>query len=397
MSNIANLTICNCSVVVNSSSAGSGIGPGSSLQGGLSKIDMVWIANSTVRSMSSSGAAIGCGLRGGELDLLLLSGSCLIDCKSNGLTPGVNATSIVISDGSFVFVSDDAPLFGTCPSSVGRFDMVIVYHEVSSEATERLCSLPGPFLHVGNLSIPCPESCSFEFCVRTSGLERCFDDTTPRILSVIVRTDSKTDYSYPGWINGTRGDFATWDGAINFAANLDYSFLDVLYLRIAWHTCQFSATGVFGDAVSEHSTEPFPMYWTRPSDALETSGAIKASASVSYSVSTPSVLNSPPPALVHAKGSMVWIGAGSGSGVILLVIGWLFFLLGCRRLSRSAVNITESELDINISRDSEITSTAIDLFLSEENAMSLDRSHPSQLGLHEGDRHKRVLARSLDE
>jgi hypothetical protein len=219
--------------------------------GSVSTIENLTIWNSTVAVASSEGAALGttngAGIGTGTanrgdvcIEGLFISHSH-VDARDNTIaapsgaltfsdctiwSAGINGSSIMISSTS-MFVTSGAPLFGVSPSNVGWFDLVIGYREVTSEGTERLSGLDGPFLHIGNLSIPA-DSRSLEFCVRDQGFERCFDDTMGRIKSLIVRGSRLGDYTLAAWVDGNGGSFATPDGTTHFAADLNDSFISVV-------------------------------------------------------------------------------------------------------------------------------------------------------------------------
>jgi hypothetical protein len=138
----------------------------------------------------------------------------------------ITGSAIVISS-TLVFITSRAPLFGVSPSNVGWFDLVIGYRQPTSEGTELLSSLDGPFLHIGNLSIPV-DSRSMEFCVRDSGFERCFDDRMGRIESLIVRGGRLGNYTLAAWVDGNGGAFAAPDGSIHFTVDMDDSFISAV-------------------------------------------------------------------------------------------------------------------------------------------------------------------------
>jgi hypothetical protein len=76
----------------------------------------------------------------------------------------------------------------------------------------------------------------------------------------------------------------------------------------------------------------------------------------------------------------VWIGAGSSLAAVLMVIVVIVLLVGCRTWSlKSAADATESDMETNIPGDGEVSSTAVDPFLSEENALSVDRKIRGEL------------------
>jgi hypothetical protein len=71
----------------------------------------------------------------------------------------------------------------------------------------------------------------------------------------------------------------------------------------------------------------------------------------------------------QAQGSaVVWISTAGFLGAILLSISAAIFLIGCRRSLVLQTNVTESEFEV--CDDSQFSSTAIDPFVSEQNALS---------------------------
>jgi hypothetical protein len=76
----------------------------------------------------------------------------------------------------------------------------------------------------------------------------------------------------------------------------------------------------------------------------------------------------------------VWIGAGISLAALLILVVVIILLLGCRPWAlKPATDGTESDMETNIPADGEVSSTAVDLFLSEENALSVDRKIPGVL------------------
>jgi hypothetical protein len=208
----------------------------------------------------------------------------------------INASSIVFTVGSLLFVTDDAPLFGTSPSNVGWFDLVIGYRRVTSEGTECLSSLEGPFLHIGDLSIPDPDSHSLEFCVRDSGFERCFDDKLGRIKSLIVRGGRLGNYTLPGWVDGNGGAFVAPDGNRHFVADLNDSFVPVVEF-VLFPTSEFARSRM-RDASTYMRASDFID--PSPAGAMETHDWRAVSL---FHLTLPFESNPPMPSLDAAEGS----------------------------------------------------------------------------------------------
>jgi hypothetical protein len=171
------------------------------------------------------------------------------------------------------FITNDEPLFSTSPWNDDWFDMVICYRRPIVNGSEHLSSLEGAFLDVGRLIIPDPESHSLEFCVYKLDFERCFDDETGRIQSLVVGSQTNGDYSFPGWVDGIRGDFADSDGRINFAVEFNDSYVDVLSFRLP-STSRFKATAILG--VAAFSLVP-DRSWGIVSRAIDMSDCISDS------------------------------------------------------------------------------------------------------------------------
>jgi hypothetical protein len=472
-STIERVAICN-STVAGSASYGAGVGTGETLFWGISRVENVTIFRSTVLGRSDYGTGIGTtdaylavsriesltifkstvvgsATNGASIGVIRSEESMIdnvtmcdsnidargnaIDTDSGGLSfsnctvwsDGITGSSILISS-TLLFIASRAPLFGVSPSNVGPFDVVIAYHETTSEGSESLELCEGPFLQVGNLSVPENESTSFQFCIRKQtvgcekSFERCFDNGTGRIRSVIVRSLAEGTYSFPGWISGHDGSFSAADGQIEFALELlNSSFLDVLVFGRAWPTCAFRASAFdilegwksvgfkkSAEGISRALTESgqfqnahfFGTYHgtdnrnsAAKSLAFDLSRVERISTRCSESVGALRETGSDTTATLTfawdshfpsgdeanvAGSTAVWIGAGSSLAVVLLIVV-IVLLLGCRpRLKRATVAM-ESDMETNIPADGEVSSMAVDPFLSEVNALSVDRKIPGEL------------------
>jgi hypothetical protein len=75
----------------------------------------------------------------------------------------------------------------------------------------------------------------------------------------------------------------------------------------------------------------------------------------------------------------VWIGAGISLAAILMAIVVISGVLGCRPwLWKGATDATESDMETDIPDDWDVSSTAVDPYVSEENALSTDRIIPGE-------------------
>jgi hypothetical protein len=84
------------------------------------------------------------------------------------------------------------------------------------------------------------------------------------------------------------------------------------------------------------------------------------------------------------ESSRPWVAAGSGFAVILLPVGTIiWFVRYCRRSFDSATYGSESDMDTAI--ESQISSQAIDPFMSEENALNSDARLSGQLTSNNAD------------
>jgi hypothetical protein len=351
-----------------SSLDGSGIGTGCCEGPGRSTIDNLSICSSHIRSTeSSNGVAIGSGLTEGEVGSLVFSGYCWIECTANGQIAPVNATSMMISHASLTFITDGPVLFGRSPQGQGLFDLVIGYRRATYSNSEELSSLEGPFLHIGDLSTPDSGSHFFEFCARRSSFERCLNDTSGRIRSVIVRSGSQGNYSFPGWLNGVCGHFEPSDSITELGIDMWYSFISVLSFVLDGN-CRFPATPIID--LSQSSSNSL-LELPRISDA-----------------SDPSVDEA-------GSASAVVIGLGSTLAVLLIIVIAVVLIVGCgHRFARSATDATESGSDLGMPRDGNVVAPTIASIVSEENALTADGSTTNRKALIHDDRDESHIAHS---
>jgi hypothetical protein len=254
ISRIDNLTIWNSSVIATSSTRGSGIG--SSAYDYLSRIDFLMIANSTVKAHGAPDyAAIGSSGWRGEVHSLVFSGFCFIECNGSELGQMINASSITFSRAALTFITNDTALFGTSPSNNGSVDLVIAYRRVTAEHSERLSSLGGPFLHIGNITVSAPESRLSRLCVRRARFERCLNESADSIRSIIVRMGDGGHYSVRGWVNGLSYLLTASDGRESFDIDVGDLFVDVVSLGRLAPTDEFHPTTILKCTIAPGSED----------------------------------------------------------------------------------------------------------------------------------------------
>jgi hypothetical protein len=280
-----------------------------------------------------------------------------------------------------IFITNDAPLFLTSPSNGDSFDLVVCYRQVTSDGSEPVSLLAGPFLHVGYLMVPGPGLYSLEFCIRRFGFEKCFDDRNGRIQSVLVRSRAQGAYSFPGWLDGVGGNFAASDGRIEFAVEFNQSFVDVLSFQFPrTGTGPFSATAVVRWELLSVAANPSHELVSNEFGGSDSIVQFSDTVFDGFFRAKSSFLS-----FNQAKGSSaVWIGIGSGFAVVLLIIGGIIVLLVCgRHAFRSVKTLSESEAEMK-PPESDMSSVRPDQFVSEENALSADGKFRAQIEANAG-------------
>jgi hypothetical protein len=286
--------------------------------------------------------------------------------------------------------------------------MVIAYRAVTFKGSEHLSSLEGPYLHIGNLSLPnCPYWKVLDFCVRKDSsersLERCFSEAEWRIRSVIARSPGAGPYSFPIFIDGHDGHFMTPDGLFKFAldSKSNPSFIDVLLLepgRIACLSIGFVDSEGLGR--SEHPgpsnlgilssdmirsadkmgslgdfVEPPEGLWSENFDVSERLISLDFINSINIVGSNDDIESDHMQESPHSQSfdqtsgsSLTFVATGSALA-LLISLSAIGSLIGCRRgLSESIPDTTESELDLFA--DGHSSRRADGCFVSEENALS---------------------------
>jgi hypothetical protein len=196
------------------------------------------------------GPGIGGGSRGvmgsetSEVRLIEFAGICLVDCQTGYDLP-MNASSIRISRGSMTFVTESSPLFGRAPSNIGNFELVICYLRGTVKESEKLSSLEGPFLHIGEVQIPSSVMDSWTLCIETIESTRCIVNVSAFVGSLVFRGSLNHDYRFPVTVDGVSGYLQKADRRTVFPLRLEYSFVDVLLFITASATRSASATCVF--------------------------------------------------------------------------------------------------------------------------------------------------------
>jgi hypothetical protein len=327
-------------------------------------------------------------------------------------------------------VTDDMPLFGKSPSSVGEFDLVIGYRCVTSEWHERLSSLDGPFLHVGNLTLPDYGWNSSTVCVRKGSFQRCFDDKNGPIRSIVARITCEGNYSFPGWFDNDPHILKTIDNQTSFPVYLNDSFIDGVSFEPRPFGYQLAGTpgtlvcklfsDTFGDSDILLISAPFDSTRILKQSHVVAHGsrivwAGAGSSSDDWSFSPPlSVAPDPgggplPSApfdfigpskqspLLAEGTTVIWVGVTSSLAVLLMIImGILLVVILRPRSKRSASAVAESELDIPTDGDGQAAKAAAG-FVSEENALTQDGSRSGRIRVNDDGHDKNHLSEALRE
>jgi hypothetical protein len=325
--------------------------------------------------------------------------------------PIITATSITISTASLVFVTDEMPVFGTNPSNLGEFDLVICYRRVPSEQSECLSLLDGPFLHLVNLTVPDSPLNSSTLCVRRGSFQRCFDGKHGLIRSVIARSACEGNYSFPGWFDGIPYLLTTLDNQTSFVVDLNDSFIDYASFKRLLAPDQLSGgsetlmcrlfSESFGDTEVTGSSASVSFSQAFEDTGIQSSGAFSVALLTIHdpfpSAAFSSINSLKESQHLAQRSTAVWIGVGGSMAGLVLITGVVMLVLTCRyRPSVSGSDTTESELGVPVDVGGPASAAAVG-FVSEENALSQDASKAGRIELgHEG-RSEHLLAHTLHE
>jgi hypothetical protein len=176
-------------------------------------------------------------------------GNCFVECQGSENLAAIRASTILITAASLTIVTDNAPLFGTSPINSQASDLVIGYHQSTTENSERFLPVNGAFLHVGHVNISDSLLALFRFCIKRIGFGHCFNESLGPIRSVILSTGGEGPYSFPAWIGNVSGDLIASDGRETFSIDSNYSFVDVLSFPPS-PSCYFTRSAPVLDSIT---------------------------------------------------------------------------------------------------------------------------------------------------
>jgi hypothetical protein len=214
--------IYNGNITASSSSQASGIGTGFGGSGGISFVETLSVLGG---NMTANGtlAGIGSGGEGGEVQKLKFSGNAVLTCDAIATKFPVNASSIVFSNGSFLFVTPRDRLFGVSPTSSDLLNLVIVYGDVTNEESEPLSKLNATLVQIGNVTSP--HLNDWMVCVSGDGYEDCHETGSPVVQSLIVSVPPAGNYLVKMSSNGTSGFLEREEGVSTFTVASNHSFV----------------------------------------------------------------------------------------------------------------------------------------------------------------------------
>jgi hypothetical protein len=209
---------------------GSGIGAGASDESGVSAIESISIAGGRVTAVGHYGAAIGAGtgtaktsvgklaianttlnvtgMAGGaaigpgfshgieptRVDEIVFTGLVFVNGHSEVYRRPIEATSIVVGNGSIVATVREGPVFGSSVTSVGPFQMLVFYGEPPQQYSEPFSGLEAKWLLVEQIILPVRSV--WDFCITEKKIpfERCFAMNVSELSGFIVSLPGRGSY-----------------------------------------------------------------------------------------------------------------------------------------------------------------------------------------------------------
>jgi hypothetical protein len=190
-STVLRINISNSIINARGSLYGAGIGSGHSSRSGNSTINILIISHSLINATGASASSalvggsttsrgtapvgnvtlidvngtmnggkvgLGSGRSGAEVESLIITGSCFLNCHSDYQGVPVTASSVLLSNASIVFDTQYNRLFGVEPRGIGRVEIAIVFVAPTPQGVESLSGSDGRFLQIGTLRSTSPET-----------------------------------------------------------------------------------------------------------------------------------------------------------------------------------------------------------------------------------------------
>jgi hypothetical protein len=142
----------------------------------------------------------------------------------------VQVSAILLSDGSHVFVGNQAPLFTGTLSSSGIVELVILYGNETGDNPDNFAKVNATLLQIRNMSDLA--NGGWFFCVLSSGIDRCFFDEFIEVRSLVVSVPRDGFYFISAERDGRIGLFAELDRPPGFDVNS--SSLIIAAARLEW-------------------------------------------------------------------------------------------------------------------------------------------------------------------
>jgi hypothetical protein len=181
---------------------------------------------------ASSGYAIG-PRTGGTFDVLQLSGTTTVKGAR------LRASSILLSDGSLLFVTDQSTLFLVTPSVSGTVDIAVLFSIKTAENAPTFSWLNRPVLRIGELKDVAGSGRNL--CLLSSGTGRCFSDPLILLQSLAVSVPGPGNYSISVQGGGPAGYLAEPDGPPEFVVESTGLFVPVAQLYLIPPHCPLGA------------------------------------------------------------------------------------------------------------------------------------------------------------
>jgi hypothetical protein len=241
-STVGSVTILNGNITASSPDGGAGIGAGYGSYAAISLIENLSILGGKITANGTL-TGTGSGGEGGEVQFLKFSGNTTVTCDSDPGKFPVNASSIVLSNGSLIFTTPRNQLFGVSPSSSGLLNLLVMYEIVTTQWSESLSQLNVSLLQIGNITAP--ESRDWKLCICGECQQECYLTQSSVVKSLIVSVGSKGNHSVKMLGHEISGFLKTNESVSSFAVVSSRSFFaEATFVQFAasWASPHATAT-----------------------------------------------------------------------------------------------------------------------------------------------------------
>jgi hypothetical protein len=206
---------------------GAGIGGGVGEGGGNASVGIIRIADAEVVATGADAPAVGSSAARAAAASVRFGGRVNITAGTAARASAIHADAIALENAAVTVQARAPPAFGEAPAASGNCDLSVLYEAVTVGIAEPLGRLQGPFIQIGNISLPAGK---WTLSVALADATKVLPVEAPRVKSLLASVSRPGAYRLSVANANGGGQLVSEAGESTFVVNESAVFFPIARL-----------------------------------------------------------------------------------------------------------------------------------------------------------------------